>query len=130
MRRFLVATLLGVSASASVSAEGLHTVSPLLGYSCMQLAISADQITNAAVGVPIRTTPSKSAAVVSFAASVVIAQDVPVTSTGFLHVLRPDGQEGWIEAAYLRPWHSDYDPTAKCVPSTMSNGKPGFGFRH
>jgi hypothetical protein len=30
----------------------------------------------------------------------------------------------------LRPYHSLGDPTAKCVPAMLSNGKPGFDYTH
>lgn len=108
-------------------AQGLTAVRPLPGYICMQLAISPEQLADPKVGVPILDAPSRSAAIVNYASSVVIVRDPPQASGGFLRVLRLTGQEGWIEARYLRPWANPYVPTARCVPSMMSNGRPGFG---
>lgn len=115
------------SVSGLAHAEGLRAVRPLPGYVCMQLALTPDQLTSSKVGVPIRKAPSRSAPIAGYAANNVIVQDPPRTEAGFLRVLDPNGDEGWIEAGYLRPWSNPYAPGARCVPSIMSNGKPGFG---
>lgn len=130
MRRLPATLFMTALACGSAHAESLRAVRPLPGYTCMQLTLSAAQLTDPKIGVPIHDAPSRSAPTASYAANVVIVQDPPQPTAGFLKVLRPTGQEGWIEAGYLHPWSSVYDPTAKCVPSLMSNGKPGFGFRH
>ena len=123
----LAATILAVSACNSVQAQDLTAVRPLRGYACMQLAITPEQSVDPKVGVPVRDAPSRSASIVSYAASTMIVQEPPQPIGGFLRVLRFTGQEGWIEAHYLRPWVNKFVPTARCVPSIMSNGRPGFG---
>jgi len=80
------------------------------------------------VGVPILQAPSASARIVSDAATNVIVEAPQQPTAGFLRVVRPTGEKGWIEAGYLRPWHDPYTPMAKCYPAMMSDGKPGFGF--
>ena len=116
--------------SAPSLAQGIHAVEPLPGYVCMELALAPDQYTDPKVGVPIRETPSRSAPIASYAATIVIVQASRHLTTGFLQVLRPNGANGWIEASYLRPWHSQYNPHGQCTPSLMSNGKPGFDITH
>jgi len=127
MRQLSVVFLSGFLACGSVHAQGLRAVRPLPGYICMQLAISPEQLADPKGGIPILDAPSRSAAVANYASAVVIVKDPPRGSGGFLQVLRLTGEEGWIEARYLRPWSNPYVPTARCVPSLMSNGRPGFG---
>lgn len=115
--------LSGVSAHA----QGLQAVRPLPGYVCMQLALSPEQLTDPKVGVPVRDAPSRSAHVAGFAASTVIVATPQEPTSGFLRVLKRDGQTGWIEASYLKPWKNPFVPSARCVPSIMSDGQPGFG---
>lgn len=128
--RSTYATLLAIFVPSLVQAEGLHAVHPLPGYACMQLALTPAQIVDPKVGVPVREAPSRSAAIAGYAATTVIVQSPPQARNGFLQVLRPDGDLGWVEAGYLRPWANPYAPSARCVPSMMSNGKPGFGPGH
>lgn len=111
-------------------AQGIHAVQPLPGYVCMELSLTSDQYTDPKVGVPIREMPSRAAPIASYAATIVIVRAPQQPTTGFLEVLRPNGLGGWIEAAYLRPWHNPYSPNAQCMPSIMSNGKPGFNVKH
>jgi len=130
MHRLCTAVILGAYLFRTAHAAYLTDVRPIPGYACAQLALTAEQVTDPKVGIPIRDTPSHQAPAVGFASSVVLVQDPAQPADGFVRVLRLTGQTGWIEAKWLRPWYNQYDPTAKCVPSMMSNGKPGFGFRH
>ena len=127
MRHFSSIVLVGLLVCSATHAQGLTAVRPLPGYVCMQLAISPEASVDPQVGVPILDAPSRSAATVSYAASVLIVQDPPQPLSGFRRVLLPSGGGGWIDARYLRPWSNPYAPTSRCVPSMMSNGKPGFG---
>jgi len=130
MHRLCTAAVLALCLSATAHAATLTDVRPLPGYACAQLNLTPAQLTDPHVGVPIRNTPSPQAPAVSFAGNTLIVQDPAQPSGRFVQVLRFTGQVGWIEAKWLRPWANIYDPTAKCVPSMMSNGKPGFGFTH
>ena len=127
MRLILATILIALSTAGSAHTQGLYAVRSLPGYVCMNLAISDAQSLDPKVGVPVREAPSRAAPVLNYAASVVIVQDSPQLTQGFRRVLRPNGEEGWIEAIYLRPWANPFVPSARCVPSMMSNGKPGFG---
>ncbi len=128
MRLSYAAITLVLAAAGAVHAENRHAVQPLGGAVCMQLAISPKDAMDPKVGVPILETPSASARIVSYAATNVIVEAPQQPIAGFLRVVRPTGEKGWIEAGYLRPWHDPYTPTAKCYPAMMSDGKPGFGF--
>ena len=127
MRRLLMISLVSVLPSAASHAQGLHAVRPLPGYICMQLVLTPQQLTDPNSGVPVRLSPSRSAPSAGFAATNVIVEDPPRATAGFLRVLRPNGEYGWIEARQLQPWSNPSAPAARCVPSVMSNGKPGFG---
>lgn len=111
-------------------AAGLTDVRPLPGYACAQLDLTNAQLTDPKIGVPIRGTPSRQAPIVSYAGNTLIVQEPAQPTAGFVRMLRVTGQTGWIEAKFLRPWFNQYDPTAQCVPSMMSDGKPGFGYTH
>lgn len=116
-----------VLACGAAHADALRAVRPLPGYACMQLALTPEQLTDPKVGVPVRGAPSRDAPIVGFAANTVIAQNPPQPKAGFLQVLRPNGEVGWIEAGYLRPWGNPFAPNSRCSPAIMSDGKPGFG---
>lgn len=130
MHRFYIAVVLGACLFRTVHAAGLTDVSPIPGYSCAQLALTGEQAMDPKIGIPIRDTPSQQAPAVSYASSIVLVQEPARPTAGFVQVLRFTGQTGWIEAKWLRPWFNKFDPMARCVPSMMSNGKPGFGFTH
>lgn len=111
-------------------AQDIHAVQALPGYVCMELSLTSDQYTDPKIGVPVREMPSRTAPIASYAATIVIVRAPQQPTAGFLEMLRPNGLGGWIEAAYLRPWHNPYSPSAQCMPSMMSNGKPGFNVKH
>lgn len=127
MQRISAALGLVLLSGISAHAQGLQAVRPLPGYVCMQLALSPEQLTDPKVGVPIRAAPSRSAPVAAYAANTMIVVSPQEPTSGYLRVLRVNGEMGWIEAGYLRPWKNPYVPSARCVPSIMSDGKPGFG---
>ncbi len=127
MSYFLIVFSLALLMNASGWAESLHAVRPLPGYVCMQLALTPAQLTDPKVGVPVREAPNNAAKVVGYAANTVIAETKPHLTAGFRQVLRADGETGWIDAKYLRPWSNPFAPTARCSPAIMSDGKPGFG---
>lgn len=128
MLRLYTVVVLGACLFRTAHAAGLTDVSPIPGYSCAQLALTGEQVMDPKVGIPIRDTPSRQAPAVAFASSIVLVQDPAQPTAGFVRVLRLTGQPGWIEAKWLRPWFNKFDPMARCLPSMMSNGKPGFSF--
>lgn len=127
MLRLSISAVLAMSVSGTVLAQGLHAVRPLPGHVCMQLALAPADLIDPKVGIPVREMPSSTAHVVGYAANTMIVQVPQQPTAGFLKVLWPGGESGWMEAAYLRPWSNPFAPNARCVPSVMSDGKPGFG---
>lgn len=130
MRYFLTTFSLALLINVPGRAETLHAVRPLPGYVCMQLALTPAQLTDPKVGVPVRDAPDNAAKIVGYAANTVITETQPKLTAGFRQVLRADGETGWVDAKYLRPWSNPFAPTAKCSPAMMSDGKPGFGAVH
>ena len=122
---FVVAGLLfSASAISSAWAQGLRAVRPLDGYVCKKLNITEREAMSAnGGGVSIRTAPSASAPPAALAPSVLLARSPLHVVSGFVEVLRLNGQPGWIEESRVKP----FDPTERCVPSIMSNGRPGIG---
>jgi len=125
--RGLATILFGVALSSAPLAETLRAVSPLPGYKCMVLNLSEEQAKNFDVHVPVRAQPAANAPEVGWAAATVAVRDPLHVVNGFTEALFPTGATVWIASNKLRPYS---DPHAKCVPSLMSNGKPGFAYPH
>ena len=125
--RGLATILFGVALSSAPLAETLRAVSPLPGYKCMVLNLSEEQAKNFDVHVPVRAQPAANAPEVGWAAATVAVRDPLHVVNGFTEALFPTGATVWIASNRLRPYS---DPHAKCVPSLMSNGKPGFAYPH
>ena len=116
-----------VMAGASSWAQGVRAVTPLQGYSCMSLNLTEEEMMHESSSPVIRQQPSPSAAPIGRAASKVIAVDPVRAQNGYIAVLTLDGKSGWVEANKVKPYRSVSNPNARCVPSMMSNGQPGFG---
>jgi hypothetical protein len=110
-----------------VSAQGFHAVRPLPGYRCMVLNLTEQQTMDVNFHVPVRAAPSVNAAKVGWAGGTVAVRDPLHVVNGFAEALFPTGTTVWIASDMLRPYSS---PGARCVPSLMSNGKPGFAYPH
>lgn len=120
-------TLAGISGLAH--AEDYHAARPLPGYMCMQFALLPNQVGNPNVNVPVRDAPSMSSHVSSLAPSIIIAPASQQPTDGFFQILLPDRQRGWVPATAVRPWKSPTNPSRRCIPSVMSNGRVGFDFQ-
>lgn len=127
--RILVFLYLAVFAS-SASADALHVVSHLSGYKCMMLNITAQQAMDPTFHVPVYAQPSQQSKVVGYAALQVAVRDPENVVSGFVQALFPMGSTVWIPRNELTTYHSLGDPTAKCVPAKMSNGRYGFDYPH
>ena len=113
-----------------VVAVGPQVVRVLPGYACMMLNLTERQYMDPATHVPVRSEPQVNAPQVGLASGT-IAVPTPVREqNGFMEALFPTGQTVWIESKMLRPYHSLSDPTAKCIPALMSNGRIGFTYSH
>ncbi len=110
-------------------AGDLHAVRPLPGYMCMSLNLNEQQMMDPSAQVPVLSDPSPESRWVGNAAATVIVASPLREVNGYLRVLKLDGQPGWIAAKYLKPWRNPGRNGQQCVPSLMSNGRPGFGVR-
>lgn len=107
-------------------AEGLRAVRSIPGYICMQLNVSDAALVSPQTEIPIYDQPSATGRKVALASNIMIVEDHPATS-GFRKILRFNGETGWMDARFLRSWVDKSVPGSPCVPSMMSNGRPGFG---
>lgn len=121
--------LLLILVSSASHAQGLQVIQPIEGYVCMSLNLNERQLLDNSKPVLVRTEPSLTASKVGIAgATVAVLQPVQPVN-GFVQMLFPTGQHAWILLSDLRPWRSMSNPAAKCVPSWLSNGKPGFDYK-
>lgn len=110
-------------------AQGLKAVRPIPGYVCMSLTLTEEQLQKQSALPPIFAAPSATADVVASAVGTVFAKSPLHEENGFVEILRLNGQIGWIAAQYIGPWRPLNNPNAKCIPSIMSNGRPGFSIK-
>lgn len=128
-RRSILAIVMSLMCSPLAGAqEALHVLRPLSGFECMSLNLSETQMFDNSVIVPVFANPSQGAPQVGIASATVLVATPLREVNGYLQVLRLDGGSGWIAAHFLKPWHNPNNPNRRCVPSLMSNGKPGFSF--
>ena len=124
---FLVAGVVCLSASTSGHSQSLKAVAPLGGYVCMILNLTNDQLRDNSLTVPVFNGPAASSGKAGVASALLIVKSPLHVQNGFAETLFPDGRTVWIEANMLRPYKSESNPDARCTPSMMSDGKPGFG---
>ena len=120
----LVAAAVGVPAGAG--AQGLTAVRPIPGYTCMRLNLSAEQMMDRNLSVPVLTEPSAQSARIGEASATLIVREPMHVQNGFAEILFLDGRKAWIRRELLRPYATPAAPNARCTPSIMSNGRPGF----
>lgn len=130
LSQFVFAVASFISVSGIASAQGLHVVGPLPGYACMMLNLTEQQYMDGSVRVPVRAAPAPTAQDIGFAATTVAVRAPENIVNGFAEALFPTGQTVWIAANMLRPYHNLSDPTMKCAPAKLSNGRPGFSYTH
>jgi hypothetical protein len=131
MRLLISALAAAACLNATVCvAQTARAVQPLPGYACMTLNITDAQAQDFKFHVPFYSAPDSSSRAVGFAGSQVAIRNPTHEINGFVEALFPTGVTVWIAANYLRPYHSALDPTAKCVPVIMANGRQGFSYPH
>lgn len=130
MKHTVLAALLvsAVLTSAPAQAQGPRVQQHLSGYTCMNLNLTEDQLRDFSALPPIYAAPSASAARIGVASATVIVKDPVQVANGFEAVMHMDGRPGWIRASVLVPWTNASDPRTRCIPSVMSNGRPGFDY--
>ena len=118
-----------VSASPTL-ADRPQVVSHLAGYKCMMLNVTAEQAMDPTFHVPVYAQPSAQSQPVGYAALQIAVRDPERVVNGFEQALFPTGATVWIAAKDLTAYHSLGDPTARCVPARLSNGRYGFDYPH
>jgi len=113
---------------ASASATPVTAVRELTGYRCMTLNLNFQQMMDPSVVVPVLSQPVSTAPRIGVAASTVAAKEPPTVTNGFIEVLFPSGQKGWVMQSYLKPWRPAAGTTAHCIPAWLSNGRLGFSY--
>ncbi|WP_158931450.1 hypothetical protein [Acidisphaera sp. S103] len=94
------------------------------------LNITVAQAMDPTFHLPYYSQPSATSPVAGYA-SAQVAVKAPVHDVnGFDEAMFPNGGTVWIQASLLKDYHSLGDPTAKCVPVLMSNGRQGFDYPH
>jgi hypothetical protein len=116
--------------AAQAHAERPHVVRVIPGYTCKVLNITEAQAMDPTFHTPYFSQPSAGSPVVGFAGLEVAVKSPLHTVNGFDEAMFPNGGTVWIQATLLKDYHSVSDPTAKCVPVLMSNGRQGFDFPH
>ena len=116
--------------STQAYAQRPQVVRPLPGYSCKMLNITVTQAMDPTFHVPYYSQPSASSPVAGYAGAQVAVKTPIHNVDGFNEAIFPNGGHVWIEANILKDYHSLGDPTAKCVPVLMSNGRQGFDYPH
>lgn len=124
-----VAVSVGAILSVSITSQAqyLKAVKPLPGYTCMRLNLPREQILDPNLDVPVYQGPSTSLPRLGKAAAALIVKTPMVVRNGLAEILFLDGRVGWVPASVLGPYATPATPNARCTPSVMSNGKPGFG---
>jgi hypothetical protein len=125
-----LALAVGLVVATGASAQGLHAVKPLDGWVCMKLNLTAQQSLDPSIHIPVRAAPDPAAAEAGWAAITVAVRSPIHDVNGYQEMLFPNGKHVWIASKNIGRWSSLADPSARCVPSLMSNGKPGFAYPH
>ena len=99
----------------------------LPGYECMMLNITEQQAMDPNFHVGVRAQPSASSPTIGWQPGIVIVKEPAIPTNGFLQILRANGQEAWIEASIVKPYHPLSDPAAKCAPEILPSGLIGSG---
>lgn len=110
------------------NAQGLRAVRPIPGYSCMALNLTERQMFDYNALPPVMLEPSPTSQKIGVASAVVMTVDPVRVQNGYIAMMMPNGRQGWVQADKLKPYRSASNPPARCVPSIMSNGKPGLAF--
>lgn len=132
MRRWII-TPVAMSAcffSAAAPAQSSRVSRAIPGYDCMTLNITDAEAGDFHFHVPFYSQPSATAPVTGYASSQVAVRQPRHLVAGYTEALFPTGSPVWIKSDRLRLYHSNLDPTARCVPAMLSGGRIGFSYSH
>ena len=119
--------MLGVS---HAHAEPVHTVKTLPGYQCMVLAKQWNGEGPMPLPVYVYAGPQSSAAQIGVAGGSIIVRDPVHSMDGRTQMIFADGRTVWIATDAIAPWHAVSNPSARCSPVLLSNGRYGFQTNH
>jgi hypothetical protein len=121
---YVAASLVGVASAFAQAAHG----TPMAGWSCRMLNLTEAQSMDFSIHIPVRAGPSESSPPVGYATETVAVKSSAPTVNGFVQAMFPTGRTVWISTKALKPWRAAANPSARCVPVTKPNGKPGFNY--
>jgi hypothetical protein len=127
-RAVVLSTVVLISTQAH--AQRPHVVRDLPGYTCKMLNITVAQAMDPTFHLPYYSQPSATSPVAGYASAQVAVKTPIHNVNGFDEAMFPNGGTVWIQASLLKDYHSLADPTARCVPVLMSNGRQGFDYPH
>lgn len=130
MRSYIL-LLAGALTSISTLAEarGPEVARHLIGYQCMGLNLTREQMLSSSNVPSVLAQPRPDAPQLGEAsASIIVVAPLRIVN-GYAETLYFNGQPGWIAANMIKPWASASMPRAKCIPALMADGKPGFDYR-
>jgi len=119
--------VLGVS---HARAEQVRTVKKLPGYQCMVLAKQWNGEGPMPLPVYVYAGPQANAAQIGVAGGSVIVPDPVRPTDGRTQMIFADGRTVWIAIDAIAPWHAVSNPSARCSPVLLSNGRYGFQTNH
>ena len=93
---------------------------------CMALAAEFGAQGSYAPPAPEYAGPEAGARQIGNSAGTILVRDPMRIVDGRTEVLRPNGQNAWIEARLLTQWHALSAPSATCRAVLLSNGRYGF----
>ena len=121
--KHVLAALLALAAAPAL-AYGPEVVRPLGGLVCTRLVATERQMLDPrGTGIFILAAQRPDAPRLTSAPSVVFAKAPAHVVAGYAEVVTINGEPGWIEVGKVKP----FDPSTRCVPSLMSNGRIGAG---
>jgi len=93
----------------------------------MMLNITEQQAMDPNFHVEVKAQPSAVSPTIGWQPGIVIAKKPALPVNGYLQIVRANGEEAWIPASIVKPYHPLADPTAKCAPEVLPNGLIGSG---
>ena len=107
-------------------AEAVHTFKMLPGYQCMVLAKQWNGEGPMPPPVHVYAGPQSNAAQIGVAGGSIIVPNPIHPTDGRTQMIFADGRTVWIAVDAISPWHALSNPSARCSPVVLSNGRYGF----
>ena len=112
------------------SANAVNVSRPIPGYICMSLNITDAQAHDFSFQVPFHSEPNPGSSTIGAVTASVAVRSPLHEVNGFIEALTLTGRVGWVPARFLKAHSSPLDPTARCVPVVLPDGRLGFAYPH